>query len=285
MSCNPLEMPDPGIPPVFSGYASVDRAGWEEFRREHRRTHEDLWKGFDEFVSSHGCPPLPDLQFIHSSPFLNLFLYPEEADYRRSEPLPATWHRLDSCVRRPEAGFEVPESLAGEGALVYLSLGSLGSADVGLMNGLLGMLADTPHRYIVSKGPQAGDVHLGPNMWGQEFLPQPAILPLVDLVITHGGNNTVTESIHNGKPMVVLPLFWDQHDNAQRVQEVGFGRRLPPYTVDRDELAGAIDDLLEDSAMRERLAGVSSRLAARPGTERAADLIERLAEERAPVTS
>ena len=81
-------------------------------------------------------------------------------------------------------------------------------------------------------------------MTGAEFLPQPAILPHVDLVITHGGNNTVTESIHFGKPMVVLPLFWDQYDNAQRVEEVGFGVRLPTYEFEDAELHGAIERLL-----------------------------------------
>ena len=66
-------------------------------------------------------------------------------------------------------------------------------------------------------------------MTGEAFLPQPAIIPQVDLVITHGGNNTVTESFHHGKPMVCLPLFWDQVDNAQRLAETGFGARLPAY--------------------------------------------------------
>jgi len=91
-------------------------------------------------------------------------------------------------------------------------------------------------------------------------------------VITHGGNNTVTESIHFGKPMVVLPLFWDQHDNAQRMAECGFGVRLPTYEFEDAQLHEAIDRLL--STPNERLAEASARLQSQPGTIRAAELIE-----------
>ena len=56
-------------------------------------------------------------------------------------------------MRATDAPFEVPELLLA-GALVYLSLGSLGSADVGLMQRLVDVLGRTEHRYIVSKGPQ-----------------------------------------------------------------------------------------------------------------------------------
>ena len=102
-------------------------------------------------------------------------------------------------------------------------------------------------------------------MTGEGFLPQPAILPQVDLVITHGGNNTVTEAFHHGKPMIVLPLFWDQVDNAQRVAETGFGVRLPAYDFADDELTAAIDRLLADRVLAERLAAVSTATPGRPG--------------------
>jgi UDP:flavonoid glycosyltransferase YjiC (YdhE family) len=130
---------------------------------------------------------------------------------------------------------------------------------------------------IVSKGPQHDQIELAGNMSGAEFLPQTSILPQVDLVITHGGNNTVTEALYFGKPMVVLPLFWDQYDNAQRIDECGLGVRLDTYRHERDELLGAVDRLLADRALAQRLADISSGLQAAPGTVRAADLIEQLA--------
>ena len=47
--------------------------------------------------------------------------------------------------------------------------------------------------------------------------------------------------------MIVLPLFWDQVDNAQRVDETGFGRRLATYGFRDEELTDAIDELLADA--------------------------------------
>jgi UDP:flavonoid glycosyltransferase YjiC (YdhE family) len=127
---------------------------------------------------------------------------------------------------------------------------------------------------IVSKGPQHELLRLPDTMAGEEFLPQTSILPQVDAVITHGGNNTVTECFHFGKPMVVLPLFWDQYDNAQRVQETGFGLRLDTYGHAPEELLAAVDTVLGDEAMQGRLDAASARLQAHKGTERAAERIE-----------
>jgi MGT family glycosyltransferase len=271
VSCNPLELKDTQLPPKFSGYPTGDSAAWDHFRRRYRELHEPLQAEFSAFCEERGAPALPELEFIHESPFLNLYVYPAETDYARSRPLAPSWQRLESCVRDVDDEFRAPP---GEGALVYVSLGSLGSADVELMRRLVSALAETPHRYVVSKGPQHDLIELAPNMTGAEFLPQPAILPHVDLVITHGGNNTVTESIHFGRPMIVLPLFWDQHDNAQRLAECGFGVRLPSYEFEDAQLHEAIERLT--AGPDPRLRDACARLQRHPGTVRAADLIERL---------
>ena len=275
-SCNPLEIRDPALPPVFSGYPSTSRAGWDEFAAEYRRAVGEMHAEFSQFCVDRGTPPLPGLEFIHESPWLNLYLYPAELDYARSRPLGPSWHNLETSVRTTDAPWE-PGDRDGE-ALVYLSLGSLGSADVPLMERLVDVLGRTPHRYVVSKGPQHEAYSLASNMTGAEFLPQASILPHVDLVITHGGNNTTTESMFFGKPMIVLPIFWDQHDNAQRVDETGHGVRLPTYSFTDEELTGAIDRLLADESLHRRLREASARLRAKPGTHVAARLIEDVAE-------
>jgi MGT family glycosyltransferase len=275
MSCNPLERKDPDLPPTFSGYPIDDRTGWEEFRAEYDRTHRELWSGFDGWMREQGAPALPDLEFIHESEHLNLSVYPGAADYLRARQLGPTWHRLESSVRDTEESWSVPESLRdGEGALVYLSLGSLGSADVELMRRLVDVLSRTRHRYIVSKGPRADELDLPDNMWGEARVPQTSIIPEVDLVITHGGNNTVTESLHFGKPMVVLPLFWDQYDNAQRMHELGYGVRLGTYDFADDELVAAVDGLAADDALRSSLDALGERIRHLDGVTHAADLIE-----------
>ena len=146
------------------------------------------------------------------------------------------------------------------------------------MKRLIDVLRHTPHRFIVSKGPQHAEYELASNMSGCSFLPQTSLMPLVDLVITHGGNNTTTEALHFGKPMVLLPLFWGlRPDDAQRMDERGFGRRLRTYEFTADELTGAVDSLLTDTDLRSRMDAMGSAIQHR-GRGRTADVIERVAQ-------
>ncbi len=277
VSCNPLEMRGPGIAPTFSGYAQDNKGPWPAFIDQYRSTHFEMWSAFNEWVQQQGAPALPELEFIHESQAANLYVYPKEADYTDVRPLNDTWHRMDSSVRETDDDYQLPEKVRNrpEGsALIYLSLGSLGSADVALMKRLVDVLGKTPHQFIVSKGPQHDEFELADNMVGAEFLPQTTIINQVDLVITHGGNNTTTESLHFGKPMIVLPLFWDQYDNAQRIHELGFGIRLDTYAFTDKEMLGALDTLLGDHDLRQKLATQGEHIRARDGLSVGANVIE-----------
>jgi UDP:flavonoid glycosyltransferase YjiC (YdhE family) len=78
-------------------------------------------------------------------------------------------------------------------------------------------------------------------------------------------------------PTIVLPLFWDQYDNAQRIDECGYGVRLSTYEFTNDELHATIDQLSGDRQLAARLASASKRLRASPGRVLAADQIEKVA--------
>lgn len=279
VSCSPLEIPGPDVPPPFSGLPSADRSAWEAYRAEFDRTHRAMWSDFDAWVQAQGAPPLPDLEFMPRDNAANLYVYPAEADYVDRRPLDSTWTRMDSSVRETDDAYPLPAEVADRpagSALIYLSLGSLGGADVELMQRLVDVLGTTRHRFIVSKGPQADRITLADNMVGEQMVPQTKVIPQVDLVISHGGNNTVTETLHFGKPLIVLPLFWDQYENAQRVDELGFGIRLDTYRFTDGELTGAVDRLLADSALREHMAEVGTAIRARDGLRVGADVIERV---------
>lgn len=285
VSANPLEMRDPDLPPALSGLATDDRSRWQAFLDEYHRQHVDLLAEHNDFRASVGVAACPPDEFNTNSPWLNMYLFPEVADYARSAPLDPSWHRLNSTVRTSDAPFDVNEHVPGAGKVVYLSLGSLGCMDVSLMQRLIDALAATEHRAIVSMGPLKDQMTLGPNMYGERFLPQPSILPQCDLLITHGGNNTVCEGFHFGLPMIGLPLFWDQYDNAQRLAETGFGERLPTYGWEPEELIGPVDRLLADESLRSRMRANAEVIRADPGRVRGADLIERIAETGEPVTA
>ena len=177
VSCNPTEVRDPDVPPPFSGYAVDDRAPWAAYWDEWRRTHGEMHAAFSALCQERGAGPLPELEFMYESPWLNLTLYPDEADYPRARPLGDHWLNLQSSVRATDAPWELPPVLAErEGPLVYLSLGSLGSADVELMQRLVDTLADAPYRVIVSKGPQHELLRL-PDDDGRRGVPAPDLDP------------------------------------------------------------------------------------------------------------
>ncbi|OTF76853.1 hypothetical protein BLA29_007702 [Euroglyphus maynei] len=119
---------------------------------------------------------------------------------------------------------------------------------------------------------------LADNMWGKPYLVQTKILPLVDLVLTHGGNNTVTEAFYYGKPMIVMPLFADQYDNAQRILEKGYGNRINGYLFKHGELCKMIDQILNDKQMIQKCKQAGERMRSSDSKQKACEKIEEIVE-------
>ncbi|CAG2110689.1 unnamed protein product [Medioppia subpectinata] len=288
ISCNPLYYwSDERLPPGGSGYpTNGDKKLWQEFREETYSAYSDEWHSFNQWLQSVGAPALQHCgHFSNPSPFLNLYLCPQELDYKDIAPKDTKlWLNIDSLIRSDietqTKTFEIPEELRQKsGKLIYLSMGTLCCVELSLMRRLVSLLSHSKHRFIISKGPLGEEYELADNMWGQNSLPQLQVLRLVDLVLTHGGNNTVTETMHFGKPLIVLPVFADQYDNAQRVVEKGLGLRLDPFFCSQSELFEAIDELLNDSNLSQRCLKISERIRKSESKAKAVKRIEEVIQE------
>ncbi|MCZ6696085.1 MAG: glycosyltransferase, partial [Acidobacteria bacterium] len=253
------------------------------FRREFARLIRPCHERFNRFLASVGHPPYPLGEFFETSPDLNLLLYPQPLAFQRRNPLdPGRFRYLEGCVR-DEGEFEVPRFEAHDDQpLIYMSYGSLGAADVDLFRRQIDLFSRLPYRVLISVGDYE-DSYTGipPNVRIASFYPQPAVLPHCDLVIHHGGNNTFTEALYFGKPSIVMPFCWDGLDNATRIHETGYGIRLPRYTWKDADLIAAIERLLGDGAMRERLAHLSARMRSADGRRQAAAHLDSLLKKRA----
>lgn len=98
----------------------------------------------------------------------------------------------------------------------------------------------------------------------------------MDLVLTHCGNNSFTETYSSGIPMVGLPVFADQYDNAQRLVDTGLGMRVDPYRFTDDELIKAVESVLADQKIRERMAAAGKRIQSSGKHQELAETVEGL---------
>jgi len=283
ISCSENEIPDPDIPPHLSGCGESDKACFEKFTARFNEVVKPTHDKFNEFIVSRGETPYPLGEFFEASPYLNLLLYPEPVAFKRRTPLdPKRFQYLEGCVRK-EAPYEVPAFAAnGDRPLIYVSFGSLGAGDTDLIKRMIATIGKLPYRALVNVGDYMDAYDTPPpNVQIASWFPQPSVIPQVDAVIHHGGNNSFTECLYFGKPALIMPYVWDGHDNATRVQETGHGLNMHRADWTEAQLAKALGTLITDQAMRAKLAATSKHMRSRDGRKKAADLLDKLLKEQA----
>lgn len=278
ISCSENEIPDLAIPPHLSGCGRNDKLCFKTFEAKFHEVIAPIHHRFNEFLSDHREAPYPLGQFFEPSPYLNLLLYPDAVRFERENPLdPRLFQYLEGCVRQ-EQSFTLPVFRANlDKPVVYVSFGSLGSGDTATLQRLIKALGEMPVRVLVNVGGYIESHHSLPdNVIVDKWFPQPSVIRQVDAVIHHGGNNTFTECLYFGKPSIIMPYVWDGHDNATRVHETGHGLKMHRANWTNTELAGNLEVILRDAAMRDRVAATSTHMRQEPGPEKAAGLLGEL---------
>lgn len=111
------------------------------------------------------------------------------------------------------------------------------------------------------------------NFIVQQQVPQLELLSYLDLVVCHGGHNTVCETLTNGLPMVVIPIAYDQSHVAGRVVRTGAGLRLNFNRFKAKHLNEAVLEVLSEPAFRTAAKELQESFKQAGGTTAAAGML------------
>ncbi|KAG5283035.1 hypothetical protein AALO_G00037530 [Alosa alosa] len=98
------------------------------------------------------------------------------------------------------------------------------------------------------------------NVKLMKWLPQNDLLghPKVKAFITHGGSHGIYEGIYSGVPMVTIPLFGDQGDNAQRMVARGVAESLTIADVTTAKVLEALSKVIGDKSYKANMMKLSA---------------------------
>lgn len=203
---------------------------------------------------------------------------------------PASLESADAAkgpVRRFRAVRSTPKPLpdhwsGSKEPFVYVTLGTVAGTmdDMKSTYGVvMEALRGTPVRALLTIGKDLPMEALGEvpgNVHVERFVPQDDVIPHAAAVVCHGGSGTTLGTLAAGVPVVVVPMFADQPDNAERVEAAGAGLAMPPRAATADGIRRALVRVLAESSFRDVARKIAAEMAALPPTDDAVAELEAL---------
>ncbi len=222
-------------------------------------------------------PPLRKLDDYHSR-LAQIAQVPEEFDFP-GRRLPPHFHYtgpFTDLAGRSQVDFPWSR-LEADRPLVFASMGTLQNGLHHVFHTIAAACAGLDVQLVLSLGGGLEPEALGALPGAPivvRYAPQLELIRRATLTISHGGLNTVLESLARGVPLVVLPVTNDQPGVGARVEWTGTGKAIPVGRVSAQQLRAAIEKVLEDSRYRAHARELQSRIVAGDGLGRAAELVE-----------
>ena len=220
---------------------------------------------------------------IHS-PWLTLVLTTEAGEAPRDEMRDTTFW-IGPCIEQEDNAIFNLKKFRGN-KKIYVSLGTVFNDKPSVFRKIIKALENSPHDIIVSCGKsynKLSRLNLPDNVHLFQSVPQLRILELVNAVITHGGNNTVNETLFFGIPMLVMPVGGEQQDNAARIEYLGTGLRANIKNFTANEILNKINMLLENQTYLKKSQSISREIKKTDGIETAVKMIETVTLKKKPL--
>ncbi len=129
---------------------------------------------------------------------------------------------------------------------------------------------------LLTRHPQQIPSHLPALVRHVEYAPFTQLLPRCAALVHHGGIGTTAQALRAGCPQLIMPMAYDQFDNAQRVSKLGAGASISVRNYRASRIAAQLRPPLDSVNVREKCAAISRQFTGIHPLDQAADLIEKL---------
>ncbi len=234
----------------------------------------------NEFRATLGLPPVRRVlgKWIHS-PQLVLGLFPEWFGHAPDWPAQTRtpgFIRYDQADGRPLHA-EVEAFLnAGDPPLVF-SFGSAMRTGRTYFDAAVAACHALGRRgLLLAKRTEQIPPGLPPTILQADYVPFSAVFPRAAAVVHHGGIGTTAQALAAGVPQIVMPMSFDQPDNAERLRKLGVARVVPAAVFDGATLTASLRELFAEPGVPRACADLKERMRERDALNAACEWIEGL---------
>jgi zeaxanthin glucosyltransferase len=230
-----------------------------------------------------GLGPIREIQNVFPE-LAHITQLPQCLDFTRLI-LPTNFHYagpfIDEAAR---LSVEFPWNRLDGRPLIYASLGTRKNSQWVIFHFIAEACKDLDLQLVISLGGRL-DPEIFDGLPGLPLVvrdaPQLELLKKAEVVITHGGVNTVLETLLEGKPMIVIPMAHDQPAVAARLAWLNVAEVLSAKRLSTKRLRLALVNLLSNPSYRDAARELQTRIRSARGLERAVEVIEEAIEKHA----
>lgn len=193
--------------------------------------------------------------------------------------LPRHLHYVGPLRNQSPQSVSFPFEQLTEQPLIYASLGSVQNTKKDVFHSIAKACEGLNVQLVITHGggmsQEAVDLLPG-NPLVVEYAPQREVIAKASLTITHGGLNTVMDSLSYGVPVVAIPITFEQPGSGARIKATGVGEVIPVSKLNVERLRSAIQKVLTEPSYRDNAGKMMEAIATSGGVKCAADIIEQV---------
>jgi len=241
----------------FGDVNGVTPAGFRRFA--FLMTMKQWGKNFNKVLKSYQLPLMQDFLGVYEG---DVTLINQTKGLSPFMPLPSNYFFLDQHLG---STFGASHSWAGEldehkrqgRKIIFVSMGSSSLKSYPLVMETIKDMVLADDRFVLISNHVGLKVSAGNNqrIYLEKFIHSKQILPLADLVVTHGGVNTLSECILNKKPVIGVPEQGEQLWNLKYAEHLGIGKMVSKFKLEKNPslLKDAILSVIDDEVYQKNI--------------------------------